>query len=457
MHSKTWEDCDLPCDSSPHLDIITVEDEIAQIKLPAKLCAKFNYAPYDKGVFGFDLGNRNRANEQHRSLLKTISEENAKAKEKCHLKCACQPNRPTLVVKRRGENFFICLKAKSGLQHAVSCPFRAQTFTTYSVDAIRPIDGGTVAISLDFTLGAPAKKKGQDYDERVLRLRKSPTVRFNAVGPMGLLRLLIHEARLNFWCPAFDRKKHRSEDKNDGSLDWKQTRVRISRALDRIFWNKQSIAQHCRLMHLLDDLKPGFTYFVVDAIREICPHLSDGWYILLCRMPYTRLYLSKETLRSLLALAGYKSDTIVGLLSARDRIVAREGEHWWAGLVVEFTQSKGHWVHQAAMLRTDCRAIPIESEPELRMIEHLIAGGWSFTKPLFPGCLEKLPNRRPDFMLSDVAIPDFCIEVAGMTDFEEYEKRDAARRNEYDSAGIQCVVWTPPEALPNLQDAVRLD
>lgn len=87
--------------------------------------------------------------------------------------------------------------------------------------------------------------------------------------------------------------------------------------------------------------------------------------------------------------------------------------------------------------------IPVVSDPEEAMVEHLISCGRSFKRLLLPP--EHDFKYVPDFVLTDT-VPQYYIEVAGRTD-EAYLRQLEQKRQHWKG---QVIVWHARDSFPKL-------
>lgn len=362
-----------------------------------------------------------------------------------HAHCLCRPEPLRLVIRHRGDKYFLARWPGQGPDHDQGCPFHQPDGTltgrsAYADSAIVESPTGTT-IRFDTPLTSSTTALAATGATEELGANSASSGR-RTVGVLGLLHYLWEDAQLNTWAPGLRRHwgtitRQIGEHAHDCVLS--------GRPLDQVLYPVPPYRRDTG-----DANRAAFEAFV-DRLRvpsdQIRRALVLGELTGATPTRYGFAYTIKHLAKKLFISEQLHASVLRSYGTAFSRAASEHGGRR-VGLFLIERSPKGHAIvaDAAIMLTTDVGYLPADSSFELVMAAALQTAERAFLKPVR---YDHTALVLPDFVLTDTEEPT-VIEVWGL-DTEDYLRRKAIKVAEYARSGTDLIGWRPGDPLPDLR------
>jgi hypothetical protein len=358
--------------------------------------------------------------------------------------CLTDERNRELVIKARGQRYYLARKADTSHHHAEWCLLYEPPETGGPLAKQKPAiqyEGDIVDVKLQTRLTRNSFTTKQTDDKPVaedkpnLPRSKAPCLKPGraSTGLVGLFHALIQKAQLNDWQPQQSERRFaastRALTKAAQTITLEKQQP-VGERLVITLWERS--LEHSQAINLAtlqtrtDD--PQQAAIVVGEIME-CRNSTkvEGSLGLKLKLLNVPLWLTPPVARKATNSFGQLLDEI----GKPDRRIL--------AIATVFRSKTSFTVSDIGLIRTNRQFIPVDSSYELQVADKLIAEQRRFSKPLK---LEGELRYLPDFLLHDCQVP-WVMEVFGITNDDQYQAHKLEKLQYYRDHGIPCWQWEP--------------
>jgi hypothetical protein len=358
--------------------------------------------------------------------------------------CLTDTRNRQLVIKARGQRYYLARKADTSHHHAEWCllyePPETGGPTTKQKPAIR-YEGDTVNVKLQTRLTRASFTTKQTEDKPVaedkpnLPRSKAPSLKPGraATGLVGLFHALIQKAQLNDWRPQQSERRFAASTRaltKAGQTVTLEKQQPVAERLVITLWERS--LEHSQAINLsalqTRTANPQQAAIVVGEIMA-CRYSTkiEGSLGLKLKLLNVPLWLPPSLAKKTTNSFGQLFDEI----GKPDRRIL--------AIAAVFRNKTSFVGSDIGLIRTNRQFIPVDSSYELQVADKLIAEQRRFSKPLK---LEGELRYLPDFLLHDCQVP-WVMEVFGITNDDQYQAHKLEKLQYYRDHGIPCWQWEP--------------
>jgi len=358
--------------------------------------------------------------------------------------CLTDTRNRQLVIKARGQRYYLARKADTSHHHAEWCLLYEPPQTGGPSAKQKPAiqyEGDTVNVKLQTRLTRSSFTTPQsDYqpvaeDNPNLPRSKAPSLKPGraSTGLVGFFHALSQKAQLNDWQSQQTERPFaastRALEKAAQTVTLEKQQPVAERLVITLWERNLEHSQAINLAALqIRTANPQQAAIVVGEIMA-CRNSTkvEGSLGLKLKLLNVPLWLPPPLAKKATNSFGQLFDEI----GKPDRRIL--------AIAAVFHDKTSFVVSDIGLIRTNRQFIPVDSSYELQVTDKLIAEQRRFSKPLK---LEGELRYLPDFLLHDCQIP-WVMEVFGITNDDQYQAHKLEKLQYYRDHGIPCWQWEP--------------
>ncbi|OAI03865.1 hypothetical protein A1353_14085 [Methylomonas methanica] len=358
--------------------------------------------------------------------------------------CLTDTRNRQLVIKIRGQRYYLARKAYTSHHHAEWCLLYEPSETGSSSVKQKPAiqcEGDTVNVKLQTRLTRASFTTKQTDDNPVAEdnpnppHNKAPSLKPGRASTrlVGLFHALIQKAQLNLWQPQQTERQFAASTRALVKAAQTVTLEKQQPVAERLVITlREKNLEHSQAINLAALQKktanPQQAAIVVGEIKECWKNTKvEGALGLKLKLLNVPLWLPPPVARK----ATNSFGQLFGEIGKPDRRILV--------IAAVFRSKTSFVVSDIGLIRTNRQFIPVDSSYELQVADNLIAERRAFSKPLK---LEGELRYLLDFMLQDCQVP-WVMEVFGITNDDKYQAQKLEKLQYYRDHGIPCWQWEP--------------
>ena len=358
--------------------------------------------------------------------------------------CLTDTRNRQLVIKARGQRYYLARKADTSHHHAEWCLLYEAPETGGPKAKQKPAiqyEGDTVNVKLQTRLTRSSFTTKQSDDQSVAEDKpniprsKAPSLKPGRASTriVGLFHALIQKAQLNDWQSQQTERPFaastRALEKAAQTVTLEKQQPVAERLVITLWERNLEHSQAINLAALQTRTANPQQAAIVIGEMMACRNSTkiEGSIGLKLKLLNVPLWLP----RLVTGKATNSFGQLFSEIGKPDRRIL--------AIAAVFRNKTSFVVSDIGLIRTNRQFIPVDSSYELQVTDKLIAEQRRFSKPLK---LEGELRYLPDFLLHDCQVP-WVMEVFGITNDDQYRAHKLEKLQYYRDNEISCWQWEP--------------